>query len=331
MTQIPPADAIAVRAVDPAGPDAARVVAVSRLADAMAAWGAEDFRRDARGEPRHGLLLAVQGDRDLAAAELARIEAWDEPHGLWLCFWVIPGREEDAGDVLWAGILEHCGRHGVTALRTSVTTDRPGTLAFLTEAGFREVERQQRVILAMEARPEAPPPPDGVLLTNLARDPGLLDQIQELDAETIPDIPGEEGVQVQIPDRSWWDEHLGNGVFDPRTVVIAVAGGRAVSYTVLRHYSGRPDAADVEYTATARDWRGRGLAALVKRACHTAAWDAGVREIRAWNDLANAPMRAVNTRLGYVRGPDVLQLRAEVRQPPRAPSMRPVSGGRGAS
>lgn len=315
-----------VRAVDLDGPDVERVVAVSRLADPRAAWGPEDFRRDARAEPRHALLLAGDGATDLAAAELARIEAWDEPDGMWMCFWVVPGREDDAGAALWDAVLGHCGRHGVTGLRTSVGSDRTGTLALLTDAGFREVERQQRVVLTMSARPDAPTPPAGVVLTSLASDPALLDQIHELDAETIPDIPGEAGVQVQIPGREWWDEHLRNGAFDARTVVVAVTGGRAVSYTALRHYAGRPEAADVEYTATARTWRGRGLAALVKRACHAAAWDAGVREIRAWNDLANAPMRAVNTRLGFVRGPDVLQLRTEVVRKNSAPPVRPVAG-----
>ena len=312
--------------VDLGGPDADRVVAVSRLADPRAAWGAEDFRRDARAEPRHALLLVSDGAVDLAAAELARIEAWDEPDGMWMCFWVVPGREADAGAVLWDAVLEHCGRHGVAGLRTSVASDRTGTLTLLTEAGFREVERMQRVVLTMSARPEPPVPPDGVVLRSLASDPPLLDQILVLDAETIPDIPGEPGVQVQIPGRAWWEEHLGNGVFDPRTVVLALTGGRAVSYTVLRRYAGRPEAADVEYTATARAWRGRGLAALVKRPCHAAAWDAGVREVRAWNDLANAAMRAVNARLGYVRGPDVLQLRAEVVGKNAAPPVRPVAG-----
>ncbi|MCC6830307.1 MAG: GNAT family N-acetyltransferase [Thermoleophilia bacterium] len=301
----------AVRAVEGTGPDAARVVAVARAADPDAPWGEGDFRRHAASEPRHLLLLAADAGADVAAAELGAIEAWDEPDGMWLWLWVLPGHHAGAGAVLWDAVAAHCARHGVTGLRTALPADLPDTLDLLTRHGFREVERQQRVTLPLGARPADPVPPAGITLVRLADDPGLLDGVLALDAECIPDIPGEEGATLLVPGRGWWEERLARGEFDARTIVGAVADGRAVAYTVLRHHRGRPDVADVDFTATLRAWRGRGLAALVKRACHAAAWDAGIREVRSWNDLGNAPMRAVNAALGFTRGPDVLQMRAD--------------------
>jgi RimJ/RimL family protein N-acetyltransferase len=56
------------------------------------------------------------------------------------------------------------------------------------------------------------------------------------------------------------------------------------------------------YTATRRDYRGRGLALAVKLA--TTHWAAahGITQIATTNDETNAPMLAINARLGYRPG-----------------------------
>lgn len=312
-----------VRAVDVAGPDAARAAAVLRAVAPEEVLGPADFRHDAALDPRHALLLATAAGVDAAVAELCRIESWDEPHGLWLRVWVLPGHHGTAWPALWAAVLGHSARHAVTLLRTGVPVDQDTTLTLLTAEGFREVERSQRVRLPLTERPAPPVPPPGVALVRLADDPALLDDLVALDAETVPDIPGDGG---DAPDRAWWEERLAARDFDPRTVVAAVSAGRAVAYTALRHHHGRSDVASVEYTATARAFRGRGLSVLVKRACHTAAWDAGIREIRAWNHLDNAPMRAVNDRLGFMRMTDVALMKREAPGGSGDPSVRPVGG-----
>jgi RimJ/RimL family protein N-acetyltransferase len=52
-------------------------------------------------------------------------------------------------------------------------------------------------------------------------------------------------------------------------------------------------------TGVARSARGRGIALALKQAQIAAARDAGIRYLRTQNDLANAPMRRVNEKLGY--------------------------------
>lgn len=299
-----------VRQVDPVGSDADRVALVARRADPTSACGPADFRRNMAREPRHLLLLAGDGAADRAAVELGRIESWDEPDGMWMWFWSAEPLAPPVAAALWHTVTDHCAQHGVRGLRTAQSVDRPDALELLLGWGFREVERNQRVRLRLTSRPEPPACPPGLTVASLAERPDMLDGLVAIDAETIPDIPGEPGVEAAIPDRAWWDSHLASGVFDARTVVAVLDEQRPVAYTLLRHYAERGDVADVEYTATARAWRGRGLATLAKRAGHVAAWDVGVREIRSWNHLDNAPMRAVNTRLGFERGSDLLQLRA---------------------
>jgi predicted GNAT superfamily acetyltransferase len=52
-------------------------------------------------------------------------------------------------------------------------------------------------------------------------------------------------------------------------------------------------------TGVARSARGRGVATALKSHQIAAASSAGLRELRTQNDVVNAPIRAVNARLGY--------------------------------
>ncbi len=308
--------AITVTRID-TGDDAAlaRAVDAIRAVDPDAARGAVDVRAAAAREPRHALMLAR--GIGVALAELGTIESWDEPTRMWLSLWV--ASTDEAGTLtsaLWDAVAAHARRHGVDGLRAGVRDDRASALRVLTERGMREVERSQSVVRRMDTRPQAPAAPPGIALVTLAQRPGLLEDILAIDDEAIPDIPGD---SADPPGAGFWRDKLAAGEFVPATVVAALENGAAVSYAVLRHYAGRPDVADHDFTGTLRAARGRGLATLVKRAQLCAAWDAGVRELRAWNHLDNAPMRSVNAALGYERGPDIVSLLLEREPRPQRP------------
>jgi GNAT superfamily N-acetyltransferase len=64
-----------------------------------------------------------------------------------------------------------------------------------------------------------------------------------------------------------------------------------------------------DMTAVRRDWRGRGIAASLKRATIVWAIHNGITALDTGNDEANAPMRAVNARLGYRPLPDEVLMR----------------------
>jgi len=49
-----------------------------------------------------------------------------------------------------------------------------------------------------------------------------------------------------------------------------------------------------------RDWRGRGLARVLKETATAWAAAHGIREIYTWTQTGNENMRAVNERLGFV-------------------------------
>ena len=62
-------------------------------------------------------------------------------------------------------------------------------------------------------------------------------------------------------------------------------------------------------TGVRRSARGRGIATALKREQARRAKEAGLRRIETTNDEANAPMRAVNARLGFEAEPVWLLVR----------------------
>lgn len=300
---VTPADEIHVEAGRGAWP---RAVAVARACDPGDVAHPDAFARAAARDPHHTVLVAGDGDAAVAA-ELGRIDSWNEPTGRWMTLWIPAGlHDSPQAAALWGAVVAHSAAHGVDRVRGAVPADRHAELAFLGARGFGEVERSQRVALRLAAEPAPAEAPPGVALVTLAERPGLFDQILEIDGDAIPDIPGD---AADVPDRPFWRDSLADGTYRATTTVFAVDhAGRALAYAVLRHHAGRDDVADHEFTGTRRDARGRGMAAAVKRAQARAAWRDGVRTLRAWNHLDNAPMRAVNAALGYARASDVVSL-----------------------
>ena len=87
------------------------------------------------------------------------------------------------------------------------------------------------------------------------------------------------------------------------------ADDRVVGYASLILVPGGEGVAWHDMTAVRRSWRGRGLAAALKATTIAAAIEHGLSALESANDVDNAPMRAVNARLGYRPLPDLLTMR----------------------
>jgi RimJ/RimL family protein N-acetyltransferase len=72
-----------------------------------------------------------------------------------------------------------------------------------------------------------------------------------------------------------------------------------------------------DMTAVRRAWRGRGLATQLKAATIVWAIDHDLTALATGNDVDNAPMRAVNARLGYQPLPDEIFVRGPLYRPQR--------------
>ena len=147
-------------------------------------------------------------------------------------------------------------------------------------------------------------------ITTLEARPDLERAIYEVALETLPDVPGE---APQVPGS--FEEFLARDVTKPTipawgfAIAVESATGRPVGYASLEIPSGTPLLAWHYMTGVTRAWRGRGVASAMKRATIRAAVDHGLDALEGENDVENAPMRAINRRLGYEPRPDQIVLR----------------------
>jgi GNAT superfamily N-acetyltransferase len=253
-----------------------------------------------RREGRTAAWVAGPAGAPAGVASLERIESYDEPGGMWMEVWVVPHlRGTGAGRALWTALVAGARERGVGRLRTAIDGDDAPTARFLVRRGFAEVHRDQRVRLVLTSPPPAPYPPAGIRLAGLDREPGLVTAIPLIEADTLGDVPGDAPLTVAGVDE--WREALAGPRYAPALTVVALDGSAPAGYASLRLVPARPSFACHEYTAVRPPWRGRGLATALKRELLRRAWWAGIRELEAQNALGNAPMRAVNARLGYTR------------------------------
>jgi GNAT superfamily N-acetyltransferase len=238
--------------------------------------------------------------------------------GLWGNISVLAGyRRRGVGAALLSAISDVAREAGKTTLMGRTTSDRPEAIDFLEHRGFRERDRMKVVRLDLGGL-QSPPIEvhDDLEINSLEGHPELVPGVYEVAKEVLPDIPGE---GPTAPDTL--EEFRLRDVDRPRipaggfAIATERATGRVVGYANLILVPGNEKLAWHGMTGVARAWRGRGVATALKRT--TIAWAIanGLEALAGSNDIDNAPMRAVNRRLGYQPGPDEIGFRG-----PLAPS-----------
>ena len=193
-------------------------------------------------------------------------------------------------------------------LRTSEAP--PEGIAFLAHRGFTELERARRWS-GSSWRAWPPPaiePPTGVTLTTLAERPELVDGVHAVAIEAFADIPGGDEPMAVGDLAEFRARDVDRPGIPPGAFMIAMDAATGRSHRLRQPLSCVPGSTTVAWhdmTAVARAWRGRGLATALKAATIAWAIDHGLTALETGNDVENAPMRAVNARLGYRPLPDV--------------------------
>ncbi len=178
-----------------------------------------------------------------------------------------------------------------------VWTDDETGAAFAESRGFREVRRKPVSVLHLE-RAELPPLQlgPGVELLSLIE---LEDRLRELHALAMAahaDDPADP-LDAEQSFEDWLRDDLGVPDLDFYGSVVAVVDGHLAALAFVA--SDGATRAENEFTGTHPDFRGRGLATLVKLSTLYWARSRGIREIWTGNDSENAPMLAINHKLGY--------------------------------
>ena len=256
---------------------------------------AEGLRHAADAEPpnAHRRYWAAEDDGQIVGWATAAIEDQSNERPGFLQASVAPEfRNAGLGTALLACCEAHLAGLGVATV-LSFTTPEEASQTFAAGHGFRHTGTSR--ISGVDPRTIEPPnAPPGVGLFPLA----VLDPrtVYEVDAEAMLDVPGEVAMD-DVSFEQWLEDYWRDPDTDLDASVAAVIDGRPVAFSHLRTAPG--GRAVTEMTGTLREYRGRGLALLAKRATLVNAAKCGVELVSTENDETNGPMLRVNEKLGY--------------------------------
>jgi mycothiol synthase len=225
------------------------------------------------------------------------------PHRAWTRLTVLPEhRRTGVGTALYRTLSDWLRERGIRQIRAPVGEDDPESLAFAERRGFRESERNGRMILDLTGV-EAPAAalPQGVAITTFAERPELAQAIYEVACEALPDVPGEEDWE-ELAFEDWLPQIEGPNK-RRETTFVAVAGDEVVGYARLSLTAAQPKVAFHDMTGVKRAWRRRGIAGALKRAQIAWAKEHGYERLETENEVRNEPIRRLNRALGYRPAP----------------------------
>jgi GNAT superfamily N-acetyltransferase len=197
-------------------------------------------------------------------------------------------------------------------VETTVSEPSSAGVAFALHHGFEERYRQFPSVLDLAAFDPARFGPQrraaeeaGLRFTTLAAVDGermrhALHQLQNL---LMADVPAPEPYRP-LNYRQWAEGWLERPGFRSHLLALVLAGEAPVA---LSHVSVISDGSGYNsLTGVAREYRGRGLGLAVKAEALRCARAAGIAAVSTHNHTTNAPMLALNERLGYKRQPGLI-------------------------
>jgi GNAT superfamily N-acetyltransferase len=256
-----------------------------------------------RGSVREGLLrLLAESDGVLVGSGIAARS--DFPRAASVAPRVLPEfRRRGAGTALLRVLARHVeSLSDVDAVNAHV--DDPVSLAFAEKYGFTEANRQVEQVRTVGVEPW-PRAPDGIEIVSVAQRPSAWpDAYEVLAQQAFQDMALDRPISATL--EQWNQEWIS----DPEAMFVAYAGGEVIGCAGLMLDGDQPDRAENALTAVRRDWRGKGVAAALKRTTLAWAADHGLREVYTWTQRGNADMRRLNEHLGYVNRAESIHMRA---------------------
>jgi GNAT superfamily N-acetyltransferase len=219
-----------------------------------------------------------------------------EPGAAWIRVIVNPAyRKRGLGGELLSVAERHAASIGAIRLHAWSRGD-DATATFARSRGYAQTSSNDTLVV--DPRTVAPPGQQaGVELlpfTAFEHDPS---PIHHVDTVSVLDEPGELTFD-ELPLDLWLDNFWGHPLLDREASAVALVDGVPATVTFLQtnRDAGR---GTNNGTGTLPDYRGRGLATLAKRASLSRAAELGITAVYTGNDVTNAPMQAINRKLGY--------------------------------
>lgn len=281
----------------------------------------ERLEKTPPGDSNVRRVLAETDEGEAAGyGQLVR-HSWMEPGLCWMHVTVDPAaRRQGVGTQVHAHLLAFAVAHGARLLRGEVRDHLSGSLAFARSVGF-EIERHIfESTLDLTTFEEAPFA--GVVesvraggirfftMADVGDTPEARRRLWELERTVARDVPGGSEASVR-PFESFLSETCETPRYRPDAEQLAADGDAWVGCARTEYEVG----GNFMYngiTGVLPAYRGRKIALALKLLALRTARTYGVRYLRTNNDSENAPMLAVNRKLGYQREPGYFRMRAEL-------------------
>lgn len=268
-------------------------------------------------------LVALAGEEVVGAASVFQNPGMYHPRRFTLEGAVAPAQQgRGVGGALWTAVRARLVAHAAEAVGTLAREDHPLAPGFLARRGFQPGKRFFTSSLDLTAFGDAP---FRALEERLAARGVRVRSLTELRAAGVPDLTGRlhrlmSDVRADVPrpepatplSREVFEQAvLGDPGLLPDAYLIAEdARGEWLGQTTLFRSEASPDLL-TGLTGVTREARGQGVATLLKLGAIRAGRALGGALIRTDNASDNAPMLAINGRLGFVRDPASVSWRLE--------------------
>lgn len=272
------------------------VAAIQRLLDPPWVTSADGWRHSLRNMPARARDHFVVACVDDAVAGFARAyldHTSDQPGDANLRLNVHPEfRRRGIGSALFTEAMRHFGEVSAAVIRLWVPNN-PESGKFAESRGFQPRRQLRSSSLDPRVLPPMPQAPAGVTLVDFAT--AGPDAIYNWDIQAGVDEP-RDTTTAPNPKDEWVRLYWEDPDHRPDLGTAAIVDGKVVAGTAVEADGDRSVSG---FTGVLPEFRGRGLAKLVKSASLRKVAAAGVTRAYTSNDEENAPMLAVNEWLGY--------------------------------
>ena len=280
---------------------------------------ARDWWTRREGEIRVTMLALDESSRAIGYWDVER-ETWMKPGHFFIKVIVAPeARGHGLGAQMYREAVRLAREHGATHLESTVREADMISVGFVEARGFK-VERHlfeavldltdfdERRFDGLMARVRA----DGFRFFSLA-EAGVTEEtkhrLYQVNHAAALDDPGNTGT---FPDFYAFSKNVFEASwFRADTQILASHADRWVGLSAIGVYPADRHAYNA-FTGVLRDYRGRGLAQALKLQTILLAKREGVQYVRTNNDSNNAPMLAVNRKLGYKPEPGLYRIFCEL-------------------
>ena len=234
------------------------------------------------------------------------------PHKFWINIFVDPSSQgRGIGSSIYDRLSGELGKLNAVVAWAGSKEDLPGLTEFYQKRGFAEKLKAWESRLDLRTMDPSrfrdyseKVLRQGITITNLAsereKDQGSLRKLHELVQLISADMPSPSPF-TPISYEQWEAFELKNPSLLPEGYMIAKDGSKHIGLSTVWRIDREPRGLVQGNTGVRREYRGRGIAVALKLKVIDFARRNGYEKMKTWNASNNAPMLAVNTKLGFKR------------------------------